>query len=73
MDIEMPTSSEHVNKLWPAQATTISKFQCLKIDIRDKVSHPYRSTRKISVLYSYIPILTFLENRQEDKNLWTEW
>jgi hypothetical protein len=39
--------------------------------VRDQVSHPYRTTGKIIVLY----ILTFMysDSRREDKTFWTEW
>jgi hypothetical protein len=37
----------------------------------NKVSHPYRTTGKIIVLY--IQILTFLDSRRENKRHWTEW
>jgi hypothetical protein len=33
--------------------------------VRDQVSHPYKTTRKIIVLY--ILIFTFLDCRREDK------
>jgi hypothetical protein len=39
--------------------------------VRDQVSHPYKTTGRIMVLY--ILTFTFLDSRREDKRLWTEW
>jgi hypothetical protein len=36
-----------------------------------RVSHPYKTTGKIILLY--ILILKFKERRREDKPLWREW
>jgi hypothetical protein len=44
---------------------------CSSLNIRDLVSHPYRTTGKIVV--SYIRIFMFLDSRREDKWFWTEW
>jgi hypothetical protein len=43
---------------------------CSSLDVRDQVSHPYRSTGKIIVLYHLI--FVFLDSRREDKAFWTE-
>jgi hypothetical protein len=44
---------------------------CSSFNARDQVSHPYKTTGRIMVLY--ILSFTFLDNRREDKILWTEW
>jgi hypothetical protein len=44
--------------------------QCIFHSVRNQVSHLYKMTSKISVLY--ILNLKFLERRLEDKRLWTE-
>jgi hypothetical protein len=43
---------------------------CSSLNVRDKVSHPYKTTVKIIV--SYILIFTVLDSRLEHKKLWTE-
>jgi hypothetical protein len=41
------------------------------LSVRDQVSHPYKTTGRIMVLY--ILTFTFLGSRRDDKRLWTEW
>jgi hypothetical protein len=45
--------------------------QCSSLNARDQVSHPYRATGRIMVLY--ILTFTFLDSTRDDKRLWTEW
>jgi hypothetical protein len=44
---------------------------CSSINVRDQVSHPYKITGRIIVLY--IVTFNFLDKRWEDRRLWTEW
>jgi hypothetical protein len=44
---------------------------CSSLSVRDQVSHPYKIAGRIMVLY--ILTFTFLDSRQDDKRLWTEW
>jgi hypothetical protein len=41
------------------------------LDVRDQVSHPYKTTGRIIVLY--ILTFMFLDSRLEDERLWTQW
>jgi hypothetical protein len=43
--------------------------QCSSLNVKDQVSHPYKTTDRIMV--SYILTCTFLDSRREDKRLWT--
>jgi hypothetical protein len=59
-------------KLWSSSLCSFLKLSlCFSLNVRDQVSHPYRTTGKIIVLY--IPTLMFLDSRREDKRFWTEW
>jgi hypothetical protein len=44
---------------------------CSSLNVRDKVSHPYRTTGKMIVLY--ILMFTFFDSSPEDRRFWTEW
>jgi hypothetical protein len=44
---------------------------CSFLNLRDQVSHPYKTAGRIMVLY--ILAFTFLDRRRDDKRLWTEW
>jgi hypothetical protein len=44
---------------------------CSSLSVRDQVSHPYKTTGRIMVLY--ILTFMFLDRRRDDKRLWTEW
>jgi hypothetical protein len=43
---------------------------CSSLNLRHQVSHPYRTTGKIIILY--VLIFMFLHSKREDKKLWTE-
>jgi hypothetical protein len=44
---------------------------CSSLNVRDQVSHPYRTKGKLVVLY--ILIFMFFYSRHEDRRFWTEW
>jgi hypothetical protein len=44
---------------------------CCSLNVRDHVSHPYRTTGKIIVLYFLI--FTFCDSGREDRCFCTEW
>jgi hypothetical protein len=50
-------------------SNTLSIYSSLTV--RDHVSHPYRTTGKIIVLY--IPTFPFFDSRPEERNFGSEW
>jgi hypothetical protein len=56
--IFLSTLFSNTLSLWPS------------LNVRDLVSHPYRTTGKIIVLY--ILIYNFFDSRREDRRFWTE-
>jgi hypothetical protein len=44
--------------------------QCSSLNVRDQVSHPYRTTALIMVLF--IQIFMFSDSRREDRRFCTE-
>jgi hypothetical protein len=44
---------------------------CSYLNVRDQVSHPYKTTGRIMVLQMLT--FTFLDSRRADRRLWTEW
>jgi hypothetical protein len=44
---------------------------CFSLNVTDQISHPYRTTGKITVLY--ILIFKFFDSNREKRRFWTEW
>jgi hypothetical protein len=55
------------SKYFPQQPVSNTLNLCSSLSVRDQVSHPYKITGKIMVMY--ILIFKVLERRQEDKRL----
>jgi hypothetical protein len=58
-------------KLLIMQFSQITVSPCLSLNVREQVSHLYRTIDKIIVLY--ILIFACLNRRREDKVFWAEW
>jgi hypothetical protein len=73
--MQFPPISRHFTLLDPniLFSTLLSNTLslCSPLNIREQVSHPYRTTGKIIVLY--ILMFTFFDKRREDKMFWNEW
>ncbi|PNF20022.1 hypothetical protein B7P43_G05942 [Cryptotermes secundus] len=72
--MQFSPNSCHFISLWSKFLNTLFSNTlrlCSSLNIRDKVSHTYRTADKIIVLY--ILIFNFLDSRREDKRFWTEW
>jgi hypothetical protein len=68
-----PTSRHFISlqyKYSPQRPVFKHSQSMFSLNVRDKVSHPYRTKGKITILY--IVIFTFLDRRREDKSFWTE-
>jgi hypothetical protein len=44
---------------------------CTSFKVRDQISHPYKTTSRITVMRSLI--ITFLDSKLQDKTFWTRW
>jgi hypothetical protein len=61
-----PVTSSHLGpNIHRSDLFSNTLYLCSPLNVRDKVSHPYKTTRKIKILY--ILIFTFLDSRKEDK------
>jgi hypothetical protein len=72
--VQLPPFSRHLIPLrskYSSQNPVLKHPQTPSLSVRDQVSHPYKTTGRIMVLY--ILTFTFLDSRRDDKGLWTEW
>jgi hypothetical protein len=70
--MQFPPISRHFSfqcKYSPQHLFANTLSLCSSLNVRDQVSHPYRTTGKIIILYILNGM--FLDSRREDKRLWT--
>jgi hypothetical protein len=56
---------------YPPQHPVLRHPQSMFLPVRDLVSHPYRTTGRIIVLYNLL--VTFFDTRLEYESFWAEW
>jgi hypothetical protein len=75
LTVQLPPFSRHLIPLrskYSSQNPVLNTLSlCFYLSVRDKVSHPYKTTGRIMVLY--ILTFTFLDSKRDDKRLRTEW
>jgi hypothetical protein len=59
------------SKYSPSNLFSNTLSLCSSLNVREQVSHPYKTTGKIIILY--ILIHTFSDSRREHKSFCTEW
>jgi hypothetical protein len=73
--MQLSPPSRHSIPLWskysPQHPVSNTLSFCSSLNVRGHVSHPYRTTGKIIVLY--ILTFTFFDSKREDKRFCTEW
>jgi hypothetical protein len=67
--IRTDVSEDRIASIFRVHECTLSL--CSSLNVRDQVSHPYRTTGKIIVLY--ILICMFFDSRRENERFWAEW
>jgi hypothetical protein len=65
------TSSFIGQNVFPNTIFSKNLSQCYSVDLKDQVSHPYKTADKISVLYILVCVLS--DNTYEDKIFLTTW
>jgi hypothetical protein len=72
--VQLSPPYRHSIPLWPKyppQHPVLTLCLCASLTVRDNVSHPYRTTGKIIILY--ILNIKFFDSRREDKRFCTKW
>jgi hypothetical protein len=73
--VQLPPFSRYFSPLrskYSPQHPVLNTYSlCSSLNVRDQVSQPFKTTGTIMVLY--ILTFMFLDSKQKDKRLWTEW